>query len=159
MAPLPKPQYSIWQAINASIALGMRAIEEVRALAKLPGPQGDSGEPGRDGLGFDDLAFSYDGERTIIANFKRGTSVKEVKMIVPFPIYRGVFKSDQQYARGDVVTFGGSAWVAQRDTSDKPESGDAWQLAIKRGRDGKDGKDGDKGERGLEGPPGQDVRR
>jgi hypothetical protein len=40
-----------------------------------------------------------------------------------------------------MVSFGGSAFIAQRDTTDKPESSDAWRLAVKRGRDGKPGKD------------------
>ena len=43
------------------------------------------------------------------------------------------------YATGDAITWGGSLWIALRDNTEKPESGDAWQLAVKKGRDGRDG--------------------
>src|SRR5262245_66432371 len=46
----PKPSYTVWEAISASLALGMRALEEVRALARAPGPPGRDGEAGRDGV-------------------------------------------------------------------------------------------------------------
>jgi len=52
---------------------------------------------------------------------------------------RGVWR-DGEYQAGDGVTLGGSFWIAQRVTTDKPETSDAWRLAVKRGRDGKDGK-------------------
>jgi hypothetical protein len=53
--------------------------------------------------------------------------------------YVGVYQPAQAYARGSVCTFDGSGFVALRDTiNEKPGSSDAWQLAIKRGRDGKD---------------------
>jgi hypothetical protein len=53
MSNLPAPRYSLWQAVSTALALGSRAIEEVRALAREPGPPGEKGErgnPGRDGL-------------------------------------------------------------------------------------------------------------
>lgn len=72
----------------------------------------------------------------------------------PFPVYRGVWR-EQQYERGDSVTFGGSQFIANRDTSAKPETEDCgWQLAVKRGRDGKEGKQGPVGPR-PNGPSGE----
>jgi hypothetical protein len=59
----------------------------------------------------------------------------------PVPIDRGVFKEGEPYVRGDVVTWGGSLWIAQKATSAKPDSPDSgFRLAVKRGRDGKDAK-------------------
>jgi hypothetical protein len=55
------------------------------------------------------------------------------------PLYQGVWR-EASYLKGDVVTWAGSSFIAQRDTSDKPETTDAWKLSTKRGRDGKDGK-------------------
>lgn len=56
------------------------------------------------------------------------------------PIYQGVWREGADFLKGDVVTWAGSSFIAQRDTSDKPETTDAWKLATKRGRDGKDGR-------------------
>lgn len=57
------------------------------------------------------------------------------------PIDRGVWKEkDGGFIKGDGVSFGGSFFIAQRDTTDKPEISDAWRLAVKRGRNGADGK-------------------
>lgn len=56
---------------------------------------------------------------------------------VPTMLDRGVWR-EGEYEKGDTVTFGGSAFIAQRDTTDKPETSDAWRLAVKRGRDGRD---------------------
>jgi hypothetical protein len=45
---------------------------------------------------------------------------------------------DGRFASGSLVTFKGSAFIAQCDTSAKPEESRDWRLAVKRGRDGKD---------------------
>jgi hypothetical protein len=51
----------------------------------------------------------------------------------------GVWGEGRSYLKGDGVTWGGSFWIAQDDTADKPEaSAKSWRLAVKRGRDGKD---------------------
>ena len=45
------------------------------------------------------------------------------------------------YVRGDAVTWGGSLWIAQKETSAKPDSPESgFRLAVKKGRDGKDAK-------------------
>lgn len=138
MKTLPAPRYSIWQAISAALALATRAMDEVRALAARPGL------PGKDGLGFDDLEeVLEDGGRVNVKRyFRDGKMVKEIRLKTAQPVYRGVFDATRKYDHGDLVTFGGSLFSATRDTEDKPETSDAWQLATKRGRDGKDGKDG-----------------
>lgn len=123
------PKYTIWQAINAAISLSLRAIEEIRAVANRPPP--------RDGFGFDDLSFDYDGERSFVLKFTKGDEVKAFTMNLPIPIYRGVYKDESLYKKGDTVTWGGSIWIARDDTINHPRDGISWQLAVKAGRDGR----------------------
>lgn len=52
---------------------------------------------------------------------------------------KGVWKPGI-FRKWNVVTFGGSIWIAQRDTTVKPGDGADWRLAVKRGRDGSDAK-------------------
>lgn len=42
------------------------------------------------------------------------------------------------YKRGDVVTHGGSLFLALADTVEKPAFSDSWKLIVKAGKDGKD---------------------
>lgn len=103
-------------------------------VAKIPAPK-----DGIDGLGFDDMTVDYDGERSIVLRWSRGEVMKEAKIEMPVVIDRGVFKDGGSYARGDGVTWGGSYWIAQDDTGEKPGDGSkSWRLAVKKGRDGKE---------------------
>lgn len=124
----------------------------------IDGRDGKDGRDGVDGLGFDDLEVTHDGARTVTFTFTKGDRVKAFPIHFPVQIYRGVYQDDGMgYEAGDVVTFGGSQWVAKRDTSAKPEEHGAdrdWQLAVKRGRDGKTGPEGPKGPEGARGPQG-----
>lgn len=54
--------------------------------------------------------------------------------------YLGVWEPNDTYACGSAVTWGGSLFIARRDTAAKPGSdGDTgWTLAVKHGRDGRD---------------------
>lgn len=122
------------------------------------GTNGVAGKDGADGLGFDDLSVEYDGERTVSLLFIRGEVVKRFELALPVVIDRGVYRHDEKHARGDAVSYGGSLWIAQKDTPEgKPGDSSDWRLAVKKGRDGKDGKDGDRGERGIEGKAGRDM--
>lgn len=47
--------------------------------------------------------------------------------------YRGTFLTGTKYARGDLLTHGGSLFLCMRDTSSKPETDDSWRLIVKRG--------------------------
>lgn len=89
---------------------------------------------GRHGLGFDDMQAEWDGERTLTLRWVRGEQAEEKAIRLPVMIYRGVWR-EGSYERGDTVTWGGSLWIAQEDTDEKPETGKAWRLAAKRGRD------------------------
>ncbi|UAK23664.1 collagen-like protein [Sphingomonas nostoxanthinifaciens] len=121
------------------------------------GRDGIDGKDGIDGLGFDDLTVEQDGERGFIIRFQRGEIVKEFAFCLPVVIDRGVFKADEAYEAGDAVSWGGSLWIARRETSARPGEGEDWRLAVKRGRDGRDGKDGERGAQGIEGPAGRDL--
>lgn len=116
------------------------AVVEVRAQA--PGPAGVNGTNGADGLGFEDLAVDFDGDRTLSLTFARGLEKKSFPIVLPFLRYEGVFQEGKAYDVGDVVTWAGSTWHCKAATASKPGDGaPAWTLIVKRGRDGKDGKD------------------
>lgn len=141
---LPKPQYTIWQAISAALALAMRATEEVRALSREPGPKGDPGPQGEPGFQIDEFFVDVENDRTFVFKFRRGEKVAEWgRATLPVQIYRGVFKFGQSYERGDTITWDNSTWHCNQPTNDKPGNGNkSWQLCARKGADGKDGKDG-----------------
>jgi|ERR1041385_980172 chitodextrinase len=76
----------------------------------------------------------------------------------PVMIYRGIWREGQAYSQGDTVTWAGSTWHCNADsTTAKPGDGADWQLSTKRGQDGKaglPGKDGERGPQGERGPVG-----
>lgn len=109
-----------------------RSIED--ELGKWPKP-----ENGQDGLGLDDLevGLKEDG-RTIVLTYSNGERKKTFEIECPWQIYRGVFTTGKVYQKGDVVSYGGSMFVAQRETSETPgdrNNGGGWVLAVKRGKD------------------------
>jgi hypothetical protein len=60
----------------------------------------------------------------------------------PPVVYRGVW-AEGEFEKNNVTTHGGSAWIAKRRTTSKPQSlTDGaecdWQLMVKRGSNGKD---------------------
>jgi hypothetical protein len=73
----------------------------------------------------------------IAAMLTSGTKVISA-LHIPMVIDRGVWR-EGPHAKGDHVTWDGSGWIAQKTTTDKPGTSDAWRLSTKRGRDGKDG--------------------
>jgi integrin beta 3 len=109
--------------------------------------------------GIAEMASEVQNEREFVQRtvFTNG-AVNEVRTRMAIPLYRGIWKKGVDYHAGDSVTYGGSSFIAQRDTVDEePEASDAWRLAVKRGRDGKNGKDGNKGEPGVQGERGRDL--
>jgi hypothetical protein len=98
------------------------------------GKDGANGSDGQDGVGFDDMTCDVRDDGVYLV-WEKGEVIKEARL--PVPIDRGVWK-EGSYKRGESVTWGGSFWIAQEDTTEKPETGKGWRLAVKKGRDGKD---------------------
>lgn len=91
-------------------------LASLEARPPIPGPAGEKGEPGAPGAPGRD---GVDG--------------------MPGLEYCGVYVDGRSYARGDLVTYAGSAWHCNDPTTTKPgEGAKAWTLMVKRGRDGKD---------------------
>lgn len=125
-----------------------------RAIDRMPAPK--DGKDGRDAFDLEDIQINLaDDDRTLTLAFVRGEQRVERSVVLHHPIYRGVYRTGEKYVRGDTVTWGGSTWIAMRDTDSKPEADDSWRLSVKKGRDGKDGQ---KGEPGPKGRDGKDLR-
>jgi integrin beta 3 len=116
-----------------AISLAMRAIDEVRTLAARPEPRAV------DRMSFDDISIDYDGERSLVFKFVKNNETKELSVHLPIPIYRGVYRDNESYKKGDTTTWGGSIYIAQEDTDKHPRDGNGiyWKLAVKAGRDGR----------------------
>jgi integrin beta 3 len=79
---------------------------------------------------------------------------------VPMMINRGVWVEGTTYARGDVVTWDGSSWHCEEETTQQPNRPNGkshWTMNVKRGTPGRDGKNGTDGKKGDEGPRGRDL--
>lgn len=107
---------------------------------KLGVVAGRDGKDGRDGADFTDTTFDYDGERALTIRGRGGDIIKTL----PIPIDRGYWRPDMACQKGDIVTAGGSAWLALRATKTEPstDAKDDWRLFARKGRDGRDGRDG-----------------
>ncbi len=127
-----------------------------KKLGVVVGKDGAPGKDGNDGFGLEDFsASSPDDGRTITLAFARGDLVKTYDIKTAIQIYQSIWR-EGDYLKGDSVTFGGSQWIALKDTATKPDTPNSdWRLAVKRGRDGKDGKPGEKGMQGPGGKPGR----
>ncbi len=136
---MTKPKYSIWEAINVALSLGAKALEEIRLLAREPGPAGKDGANGKDGIGFDDVTadFEDEGRVDIMRFWSDGKIAKEIRRQTKMAIYRGVFDAAKTYQPGDIVTWGGSSWHCHTEIKGKCGS-ENFTLMVKKGRDGKD---------------------
>lgn len=114
---------------------------KVLALVPVPrdgrdgkdGAKGGDGMAGRDGFTVDDFSIKLaDDGRTVIASMRAGDRVIEKRLqLAGLPLYRGVVKSGQTgFKAGDAHTWGGSLWIAKRDTDSAPP-GDDWQMCVK----------------------------
>jgi hypothetical protein len=182
---IPAPQYTLFDGLGTCLAMARRALDEVRALARMPGPEGKrgpkgeigekgergelgkTGPAGRDGLDGKDgergqkgeagrnaadlvllrehideqvaqvlramKVITTDGGRTLLVSLA-GT-VHEIKTAIVLDA--GVW-TERAYVAGDAVTHGGSLFIAQAGTSERPGKSDDWRLAVKRGADGRD---------------------
>jgi hypothetical protein len=125
--------------LATSLADARERLAGMEARPPVPGPPGEHGLDGlngADGLGFEDLGVTFDGERTLALTFTRGPVVKTFPVVLPIPKYQGTYTAGLMYAPGDLVTWGGSTWHCKQPTSARPgELASAWQLMVKAGRD------------------------
>ena len=94
---------------------------------------GKDGDAGKDGADLSDVSFDLDGrELSIKAN--GGEVVK--RYTLPIPLDAGYWDKEKKYHAGDVVTEAGSAWIASRETSERPnyQSKD-WRMLARKGKD------------------------
>jgi hypothetical protein len=123
-------------ALDTQIGTVRERLAGLEARPPVPGPAGQDGKDGADGLGFDDFAASFDGDRTLMLRWARGAVVKAFPLELPIPRYQGAYASSRAYRVGDVVNYDGSAWMCQAPTSARPGDGArGWQLMVKHGRD------------------------
>lgn len=139
------------------------STRELGPVVGRDGVDGKNGERGERGFSLEHFDTEIrDGGRTLLLKFQQGEVLETHEIGLDVAIYRGVFKAEQNYERGDMVTYGGSLWHCNSPTAEPPKEGDkAWTLAAKRGRDGKDGaagKDGERGAPGQKGDPGRDGK-
>lgn len=135
LAPLIEAKAAQWQ-----LEFERRASDVLqKAIDKMPIPKdGRDGIDGAPGVGWDDMTVEHDGKRGISLKWMKGDVQHIAEIRIPCVIDAGFYKEGQTYEQGDGVTFGGSYWIAQKDTSSKPEVGsDEWRLGVRRGRDGK----------------------
>lgn len=138
IAKAMEPIFSVW-------ALGFeRKADDIlqRAIDRIPKPR--DGSDGKDAFDLDSFECSIgDDGRTVTLSFKRGDETISKSVKLPAMLYRGVYSLKEEYSANDVVTYGGSMFVATKDTPDgAPGVSDDWRLSVKRGRNGKDGRNG-----------------
>jgi hypothetical protein len=104
-----------------------------KAVDRMPQPK--DGRDGKDGIGVDSFTAEIKG-RMLHIKMQAADGIHERVMRLPIPMYKDVWK-DGQYEKDDMVTWGGSMWIALRDTKSKPGQYGDWKLIVKKGRDGK----------------------
>lgn len=111
--------------------------------------------------GVKDIEVTPVDDRTFKVNVQRSSGDTAGELFsMPIVIDRGVFRPDEDYEKGDGVSFGGSFWIAQKGAPEgKPGTTDDWRLAVKHGRPGKQGEQGPKGKDGRDGRDGRDLTK
>jgi hypothetical protein len=105
------------------------------------GVNGKDGAAGKDGADLSDLSIELEG-RTITVKAKGGEIAKSFTL--PIPLDAGFYRDGMKCARGDIVTHDGSAWIALKETNERPgfAAKESWRLFARKGKDGDDGSPG-----------------
>lgn len=100
------------------------------------GRDGAPGKDGVDGFGLDDISVEVKGDRTLVMRLSNEQrTVTRTVTLGGLPVYRGIYKSGAEHDHGDMVTYGGSLWMALRDTKEAPKGpADDWKLVVKGGK-------------------------
>lgn len=171
------PRYSLWDAMRAAVSLSIKAIEEVRALSREPGPVGERGPEGSPGKLQDVRQWtdgvSYEGD---LVHWKGSTfqAIKDTAREPPHAdwlsiavrgsdgqnarewTHRGVYDPQAEYKQCDWVSRDGGAWLAVKDDPGALDSGD-WRQLSQRGKAGAPGARGEQGPQGKQGQPGVTI--
>ena len=138
--------------------LACRVVTGPAARQARLGVPGKDGADGRDGTLEGARLEQLDDRSFRLVRDADGSPLPGV-FTSPVVLDRGVYQAGRTYAKGDGVTFGGSSWIAQDATHEKPGDGATkWRLAVKAGREGREGKPGKDGERGPKGEKGDPGR-
>lgn len=177
-------KYSIWQALELTMRLAVRANEEVRILASRaqaaakgdPGERGADGKPGKlpevrawsEGVHYEGGVVTHGGatwqalrdtgnrppHEDWVCLAAMGRSGADGRSLT----VRGTYSEEiTDYRALDVVALNGVTFVSRRDDPGECP-GDGWQLMSMHGRPGKPGDRGLQGLRGERGLPGEPVR-
>ena len=157
--------YSLWQAVDAAVRLSVRAVEEVRALSRQQGPQGEAGKEGppgklervkawREGVFYEGDVITKDGN-TFQALRDTGREPPHEDWICLAEkgvdgqswTIRDTYDPAESYKAFDVVTVN-ATWFAAKKHNPGPCPGPDWKA-------GPTGRKGDRGDRGEKGPKGE----
>jgi len=133
-----KPTYSLVEAMSICLAMCQRCLDEVRALALVPGPPGEAGPPGPAG------EQGIPGERGM-----PGPAGADARQWT----HRRGHDAATTYQQGDVVAQDGGSWLCLYDDPGALP-GPGWAQLTMRGHRGKPG---DRGERGPQGSEGRGI--
>lgn len=178
MSNLPAPRYSLLQAVSTALAVATRAIEEVRALAREPGPKGERGERGEkgaagsvagviewiDGVHYEGDVRTFDGSTyQALRDTAKAPPNEDWHCIAAAGrdgsdgrsfLICGTYDPDRKdYPALSVVALNGASFAARRDNPG-PCPGDGWQLIAAQGKRGEKGERGEKSPKGEKGDKG-----
>lgn len=154
------PKYAIVEAINVAIATAVRALEEVRALARTPAPPSKLPQLRL----WSSDAIHYEGD-VVCHNGSTYQAGRDTAKEPPHGDWvclasagregngfslRGTWEAAGEYNYLDVVQLNGASFAARKD-SPGPCPGDGWQMIATQG---KTGRPGDRGQQGPRGVPG-----
>lgn len=141
------PMYeAMREFIRATVALEVvKATAEVRAsltreapqvVQGPPGPAGEPGPPGEPGAAGPQGEPGADSPLTMEAVEERiEARFRDLQARSFADLYRDIYQDGEDYQRGDVVTWGGSLWLAKAETRAKPGTSEDWKLIVKKGAD------------------------
>lgn len=90
--------------------------------------------------GIADVQLEFtDDDRLKVDVYDSTGKVYSIERTVPMLHYRGLYSSDETYTQGDLTTYDGATWIADKDAPEGvPGRGETdWTLVVKRGRDGR----------------------
>lgn len=114
----------------------LRTREAPKVIEGPPGKNGVDGTNGKDGKDGTDGRAGERGTDGIATHEELKAVAQEVfadfQVRTFADIYTGVYKPGENYQRGNFTTWGGSLWLALRDTKAKPGETPDWKLVVKK---------------------------